>query len=102
MSLSAPLLSLTVAEYLESEKISPMRREYLAGQVFGMGGTSATHNLIAGNVFARLRAHLRGRPWRVFISDMKVRIDAVDFFYFTVVLVTRVPVASEEFFNTWT
>ncbi len=37
MSLSAPLLPLTVAEYLESEKSSPMRHEYLAGQVFGMG-----------------------------------------------------------------
>ena len=100
MSLSAPLPSLTVAEYLESEKSSPMRHEYLAGQVFGMGGTSATHNLIAGNVFARLRAHLRGRPCRVFISDMKVRIEAVDFFYYPDVLVTRDPEDSEEYFKT--
>jgi len=100
MSLSAPLLSLTVAEYLESEKSSPMRHEYLAGQVYAMGGTSATHNLIAGNVFARLRAHLRGRPCRVFISDMKVRIEAVDFFYYPDVLVICDPEDSEEYFKT--
>src|SRR5206468_12167348 len=78
----------------------PTRHEYLAGQVSGMGGTSATHNLIAGNVFARLRAHLRGRPCRVFISDMKVRLEAVDFFYYPDVLVTCDPEDSVEYFNT--
>ena len=100
MSLSAPLLLLTVAEYLESEKSSPVRHEYLAGRVYGMGGTSANHNLIAGNVFARLRYHLRGGPCRVFVSDMKVRIEAVDFFYYPDVLVTCDPEDSEEYFKT--
>ena len=74
MTSPMPLLTLTVAEYLESEKISSVRHEYLAGYVYAMTGTSAAHNLIAGNVFARLRAHLRGGPCQVLISDMKLRI----------------------------
>ena len=94
-----PLLTLTVAEYLESEKSSPVRHEYLAGYVYAMTGTSAAHNLIAGNVFARLRAHLRGGPCRVFISDMKLRIEAINTFYYPDVMVTCDPEDREDYFK---
>src|SRR5688500_4621394 len=99
MTSPVPLLTLTVAEYLESEKFSHARREYLAGQVYAMAGASAAHNLIAGNIFARLRTHLRGGPCQVFISDMKLRIEAINTFYYPDVMVTCDPEDREDYFK---
>lgn len=100
MGLAVPVLKLTVAEYLESEKAGAVRHEYLAGQVYAMAGASATHNLLAGNLFSRLRGHLRGRDCQVFISDMKVRIEAIDTFYYPDVVVTCDPQDQDEYFKT--
>lgn len=85
---------LSVAEYLDSEKTSPVRREYLAGHVFAMAGAGEAHNTIALNLAAELRAGLRGRagdPCRVFMSDMKVHVRAAETFYYPDILVTCDP-----------
>ncbi len=100
MTSPMPLLTLTVDEYLESEKSGPVRYEYLDGYVYAMTGTSTAHNLIAGNVFARLRAHLRGGPCQVFISDMKLRIEAINTFYYPDVMVTCDPEDRDDYFKT--
>ncbi len=100
MTSPLPILILTVEEYLESEKFSPVRREYLAGQVYAMTGTSAAHNLIALNIASRLRTHLRGGPCQTFISDMKVRIEAINTFYYPDVMVTCDPEDSGDYFKT--
>ena len=100
MTSPMPLLMLTVDEYLESEKFSPVRREYLAGQVYAMSGASTAHNLIAGNVFAQLRAHLRGGPCQVFISDMKLHIEAINTFYYPDVMVACDPEDQGDYFKT--
>jgi Uma2 family endonuclease len=68
----APLID--VDTYLQGELTSELRREYIAGQVYAMGGTSDAHNLIALNFATRLHRHLRGGPCQVFMSDMKVRL----------------------------
>lgn len=54
------------------------RSEYVAGEVFAMGGGTEEHNLIALNVGAELRNQLKARPCRVYSSDMKVHIAAAD------------------------
>ncbi|RYD69642.1 MAG: Uma2 family endonuclease [Verrucomicrobiaceae bacterium] len=61
-------------EYLEGEKLADVKHEYVGGDVFAMAGASADHNRIAGNIFAELRAQLRGKPCEAFVSDMKVKI----------------------------
>ena len=68
-----------------------MRREYVRGQLFDMVGGTDTRNLISLNVAAGLRDRLRGRPCRVFMADMKVRVAAADVFYYPDVLVTCEP-----------
>jgi Uma2 family endonuclease len=65
---------ITIEEYLEGERASESKHEYTGGRVYAMTGVSATHNLISGNLYTALRAHLRGRPCRVFIGDVKVRL----------------------------
>ncbi len=102
--MSVPLTYLTVEEYLKAEESSEIRHEYIAGQVFVMSGSSKEHNLIAGNIHARLRSHLRGSSCSVFISDMKVRIQSTnktkpaDLFYYPDIVVTCNPQDQDRFF----
>lgn len=62
--------------YLQSEKLAPTRREYVDGTLYPMAGASRRHNLIAVNLLVALGNALRGSPWIVFGSDMKVRVRA--------------------------
>jgi Uma2 family endonuclease len=80
---------LSVEEYLAFEQASPVRHEYAAGKIFAMAGSSEEHNRIALNIASRLLGATRGGPCRVFMSDMKVRVDEV--FYYPDVLVTCEP-----------
>jgi Uma2 family endonuclease len=54
-----------------------------------MAGGSVRHNTICGNFFAELRAHLKGKPCKVFIADVKARILAFqqETFYYPDVMV---------------
>lgn len=77
----SPLPLLTVADYLTAEANSPIRHEYMGGYVFAMAGASEEHNIIAGNLLALLRPHLRGSNCRVFMSDIKVKVQDNIFYY---------------------
>src|SRR5260221_7733295 len=72
---AAKICPLSVEDYLRGEPTSEVRHEYVAGAVYGMAGASEGHNDIAGNIYAALRAHLRGKPCKVFMVDMKLRLD---------------------------
>ncbi len=64
------------AEYLEFERSSEIKHEYLNGNVFDMTGASRAHNLISGNVFASLHRQLRGKSCEVYHSDMRLKVSA--------------------------
>ena len=93
---------ITVEEYLELEKTSEIRHEYLGGQLFPMSGASQEHNLITGNIITLLRPHLRGSSYRVFFSNMKlkVKLEKLDIFYYPDVLVTCNSNDNEKYFKT--
>lgn len=86
-----PHHSLTVEEYLQFETDSPVKHEYIAGEAYAMAGASDAHVTIAGNLFALLRSHVRGSGCRIYIADMKVRVEARDRFYYPDVVVTCDP-----------
>ena len=65
---------MTPAAYLEIERKSEIRSEYLGGRMFAMSGGSRRHNLIAGNLFAEINSQLRGRPCEAYKSAMRVKI----------------------------
>lgn len=77
---------LKVDEYLEAEKDSPVRHEYIDGQIFAMAGASDRHNRIAGSLYNRLDDHLGDGPCEPFISDMKVWVSESVFYYPDVVV----------------
>jgi Uma2 family endonuclease len=69
---------MTYAQYLERERSSEVKHEYLRGEVFAMAGGSPEHARLAANVIRELGAALRGRPCAAFTSDARVRIEATD------------------------
>ena len=74
-------------EYLDGEKLSNIRHEYVDGYVYAMAGTSKRHNVIAGNLFAALRAMSRGSTCTAYQSDIKVRaMNDKSYFYPDVVV----------------
>jgi Uma2 family endonuclease len=77
-----------IDDYLAGEQRSDARHEYLGGTVYAMAGGSSDHHQIALNIAFPLRAHLKGRPCRVFVFDFKVRLGpADDVFYYPDVMV---------------
>jgi len=71
----------SVEEYLEGERISPVKHEYVEGEVYAMAGTSDNHARIAGNVFVALSVHLRNSPCEPFSSEIKVRVTSKVYYY---------------------
>jgi Uma2 family endonuclease len=64
-----------------------------------MVGATEAHNIIAMNIHAILRAHLKGSNCTAFIGDMKVRVDAMDAFYYPDVMVTCEPYNAKSSFK---
>lgn len=93
---------ITVEEYLEGEKLADVRHEYIDGQVYAMSGASDRHNLIAGETFALLKAHLRGNPCQTYLLDLKVgyQEDGTRRFYYPDVFVSCDPEDSDPLVKT--
>ena len=60
--------------YLAFEEESEFRHEYVNGELVRMAGATEEHNIIGSNMNAELNTKLRGKPCRVYASDMRVQI----------------------------
>ena len=89
--IASPQPSLTPEEYLELEAQSPIKHEYIDGEVYAMAGTTDTHNTIALNLATMIRRHLRGTDCRVYFADIKAQIEQRNCFYYPDLLVTCDP-----------
>lgn len=82
MTVSKSHAYFTPEDYLELERISPIKHEYLQGQMVAMAGASKAHVIITGNLSALLINHLRGTSCITYATDMKVRMPALNLFYY--------------------
>ena len=78
---------ISVEDYLEGEKFSPIKHEYVEGEVYAMAGTSNNYSRISVNLTTALSIHLRDSPCEPFAGETKVRA-AIDVFYYPDVLVS--------------
>ncbi len=69
-----PASRVTWDEYQKLDTASPLRLEYVNGQIYAMAGSSDNHNRISLNVAAELRHELKGKICEPFTTDMKLRI----------------------------
>ena len=82
---------LSVSEYLRREYESPVKHEYVAGEVFEMAGVTRRHHRIAMNIATPLFAVTRrGGPCETFLADMLLQA-ADDLFYYPDVMVACGP-----------
>jgi Uma2 family endonuclease len=65
---------MTCAEYIAAELSAEVRHEFLNGAVYAMSGGTPEHAALGAAVLGELRSALRGKPCRVFSSDLRVRI----------------------------
>lgn len=61
-------------EYQQLDTASPVRLEYVNGQIYAMAGSSRSHNRISLNISAELHRALKGKKCEPFATDMKLRI----------------------------
>jgi Uma2 family endonuclease len=81
MGLAEKVEYISVEEYLEGEKLSQLRREFIDGQVFAMAGASKRHNQIIQNIGFRLRTRLQETDCEIYLESIKVRPNAITFYY---------------------
>jgi Uma2 family endonuclease len=78
----------TPEDYLELEQMSLIKHEYIQGQMVAMAGASKAHVIITGNLSALIINHLRGADCIAYATDMKVRLPALNLFYYPDLAVT--------------
>lgn len=81
-------LPMTAHDFLAWDSHESLRHEFVRGDVFAMAGADERHVTVTGNVYVALRAHLHGTPCRTFITDMKLRVEAADCYFYPDVMVT--------------
>lgn len=105
---SSALRKMSEAEYLETEEVSPYKREYVDGFVYALhgedtahaqAGARSKHGLIALNIATVLRPLAREHRCRIYASDMSVRIPGSSpskaggpLYYYPDVVLTCIPV----------
>ncbi|BAZ84267.1 Uma2 family endonuclease [Dolichospermum compactum] len=86
--IASPDFYITPEEYLAMEENSTVKHEYIDGYIYAMAGALDAHVTIALNMASLLRNHVRGSGCRVYIADMKARIESLNRFYYPDVMVT--------------
>src|ERR1700676_5593577 len=73
---------MSVEAYFELDRTSlDARYEYIDGVVTMMAGGTADHSTISINLIPPLNSLLRGRPCRVYNSDLRVRLTQSRYVY---------------------
>ena len=67
---------MTYAEYLEFEKTSEVKHEYVNGEVHAMAGGTRVHARLASAFVTLVGPQLLNRPCAAYSSDLRVRIEA--------------------------
>ena len=69
---SQPIVHFTLEEYFRHEREAEQRHEYIDGAILAMAGGTPRHSLITANVTIALGLRLRGKPCRVYSSDLRI------------------------------
>lgn len=73
---------LSETDYLLMEATSPKRHEYISGSIFEKTGESKAHNQIIVNLVGLFQPQLEATPYRVYKSDVKLKIAAKKSYYY--------------------
>jgi Uma2 family endonuclease len=66
----------TLDDYLGVEEISPVKHEYLNGEIFAMAGGTPEHAALSAAMVGLLSEKLRGGSCRPYSADLRIRVTA--------------------------
>ena len=84
---SLPKHRYSVEEYLAIDREADYKSEFVAGDIFAMGGASPKHVLIAGNIAGELRNRLRDTNCQVYSADLRIQAETDNVYYYPDVVV---------------
>lgn len=79
---SQPKHRYSVEEYLALDREAEYKNEYVAGEIFAMGGASPKHVLIAGNTAREFGNRLRDTNCQVYSADLRVQADVGNAYHY--------------------
>ncbi len=88
MVFAATIQKMTGDDFLAWDEKQPDKHEFIDGEIFAMVGVTRQHATVAGNLFVFLSQQLRGTPCRVYMAEMRLRLEVADSFFYPDVLVT--------------
>ncbi len=88
MGQAAEKIRMSARDFLDWDATQMQRHEFVHGEVFAMAGAGEAHVTVSLNLAMALRQHLAGTPCRTFITDMKLRVEAADAYFYPDVMVT--------------
>lgn len=68
----------TPEDYLEMERKSEIRHEFIDGEIFEMAGAGKRHNQISANLIRLIGNQILDRDCNIYANDMRVRIASTD------------------------
>lgn len=77
---TAPESYVSERDYLQVERQSETKAEYVDGQVLAMAGASERHNRLLSNLIMQVGPQLRGGECRIYPSDLRIKV-ANRYFY---------------------
>lgn len=92
MSAQVETKTYTAEEYLEAEVNSVDRHEFISGEIILMAGGSPDHNEIASNLVVPLKLALKGKPYRIFITDQRLWVPQLNNYTYPDVMVVAKPI----------
>ncbi len=88
MATAQPVSRMDFEAYLDWEELQTEKHEFVRGEIFAMAGARREHVTVSLNLAAALKGHLRGGACRVYMADMKLRVEAADASFYPDVMVT--------------
>jgi Uma2 family endonuclease len=80
-------VQMSESEYLDFERNSEFKHEYINSEIFAMAGASDEHNLIVASLIIAIGSQLRGSNCKIYPSDMRVKIEATGSYLYPDILV---------------
>jgi len=74
--------------FLTWEAQQPEKHEYVGGEAFAMVGARREHVVVSLNLAAAFKQRLCGGPCQAYVSDLKLRVEAADAFFYPDVMVS--------------
>lgn len=88
MTVNKKIFYISPELYLAGERVSPIKHEYRGGHVYAMVGAKKPHVIIASNFVRLLGNHLLNTSCLVLSSDIKIRLEEANCYYYPDVSVT--------------